>query len=109
MERLLSRGAIKSLLNGHLDDWPVLQILELQRTAGPGGDWFKVALWDGMREHTNAVLLPRLNDRVENSEIEQFALVQLDEFDWYREIFGDVLFVLELTVVEKGRNVGGRL
>ncbi|XP_050420313.1 replication protein A 70 kDa DNA-binding subunit [Adelges cooleyi] len=114
-ERMLTRGALKKIMNGEEIKDPVMQILGTRKIAGSGAnDRYRLLISDGQNLNSFAMLASQLNEMVPSGELTEFAIIQIK-----RHIISNVtdrgkgskqvMILLDVAVMVRGDVVGVKI
>ncbi|KAH3857539.1 hypothetical protein DPMN_100149, partial [Dreissena polymorpha] len=108
----LTEGAVESMVGGGQCDCPVLQILssKLISSGGSGTERYRLLVSDGVHSYSHVMLATQLNSMMSGGEMDNHCVVRVKQYIC-NTLQGDrrVMILLEVEVLAKGADVGGRL
>lgn len=114
-EKLLTKGALKSIMNNEDVKDPVMQVLGVRKiTAAGANERYRLLISDGHNLNSFAMLATQLNGMVSSGELNEFSILQIK-----RHIISNltdrskgskqVMILIDLAVVVAGDIVGSKI
>ncbi|KAL4223084.1 60S acidic ribosomal protein P1 [Mactra antiquata] len=111
MSTKLTEGAIEAIVSGNPCDSPFFQILSSKQiTSGTGSDRYRLLVSDGKHSYSHVMLATQLNSKMETGEMDNLCVVKVNQYIC-NTLQGErrVMILLEVEVVTKGADVGGKI
>ncbi|XP_060861000.1 replication protein A 70 kDa DNA-binding subunit-like [Metopolophium dirhodum] len=114
-EKMLTKGALKSIMNNEDVKDPVMQVLGVRKiTAAGANERYRLLISDGHNLNSFAMLATQLNGMVSSGEINEFSILQIK-----RHIISNltdrskgskqVMILIDLAVMVPGDVVGSKI
>lgn len=114
-ESMLTKGALKSIMNNEDVKDPVMQVLGVRKIAAAGAnERYRLLISDGLNLNSFAMLATQLNDMVSSGELTEFAILKIK-----RHIISNltdrskgskqVMILIDLVVLKSGEIVGSKI
>lgn len=114
-ESMLTKGALKSIMNNEDVKDPVMQVLGVRKIAAAGAnERYRLLISDGHNLNSFAMLATQLNDMVTSGELTEFAILKIK-----RHIISNltdrskgskqVMILIDLAVLKSGEIVGSKI
>jgi len=114
-EKMLTKGALKSIMNNEDVKDPVMQVLGVRKiTAAGANERYRLLISDGHNLNSFAMLATQLNGMVSSGEINEFSILQIK-----RHIISSltdrskgskqVMILIDLAVIVPGDVVGSKI
>lgn len=114
-ESMLTKGALKSIMNNEEVKDPVMQVLGVRKIAAAGAnERYRLLISDGHNLNSFAMLATQLNDMVSSGELTEFAILKIK-----RHIISNltdrskgskqVMILIDLVVLKSGEIVGSKI
>lgn len=107
----LTEGSIEAIVAGNSYDNPVLQVISSKLiTSGNGTDRYRLLLSDGRNSYSHTMLATQLNEMMSSGQVDNMSVVRVKQYIC-NTLHGDrrVMILLDIEVLAKGAEVGGRL
>lgn len=112
---MLTKGALKSIMNNEDVKDPVMQVLGVRKIAAAGAnERYRLLISDGHNLNSFAMLATQLNDMVSSGELTEFAILKIK-----RHIISNltdrskgskqVMILIDLVVLKSGEIVGSKI
>ncbi|CAI6344445.1 unnamed protein product [Macrosiphum euphorbiae] len=114
-EKMLTKGALKSIMNNEDVKDPVMQVLGVRKiTAAGANERYRLLISDGHNLNSFAMLATQLNGMVSSGEINEFSILKIK-----RHIISNltdrskgskqVMILIDLAVMVNGDTVGSKI
>lgn len=114
-EKMLTKGALKSIMNNEDVKDPMMQVLGVRKiTAAGANERYRLLISDGQNLNSFAMLATQLNSMVCNGSIDEFSILKIK-----RHIISNltdrskgskqVMILLDLAVMVPGKTVGSKI
>ncbi|KAE9529604.1 hypothetical protein AGLY_011700 [Aphis glycines] len=114
-EKMLTKGALKSIMNNENIKDPIMQVLGVRKiTAAGANERYRLLISDGYNLNSFAMLATQLNGMVSSGEINEFSILQIK-----RHIISNltdrskgskqVMILIDLAVIVSGDLVGSKI
>jgi len=114
-EKMLTKGALKSIMNNEDVKDPVMQVLGVRKiTAAGANERYRLLISDGQNLNSFAMLATQLNSMVSSGELNEFSILQIK-----RHIISNltdrskgskqVMILIDLAVMVPGDVVGSKI
>jgi len=114
-EKMLTKGALKSIMNNEDIKDPIMQVLGVRKiTAAGANERYRLLISDGYNLNSFAMLATQLNGMVSSGEINEFSILQIK-----RHIISNltdrskgskqVMILIDLAVMVSGDLVGSKI
>lgn len=114
-EKMLTKGALKSIMNNEDVKDPMMQVLGVRKIAAAGAnERYRLLISDGQNLNSFAMLATQLNSMVSNGLIDEFSILKIK-----RHIISNltdrskgskqIMVLLDLAVMVPGKTVGSKI
>lgn len=111
MERMLTKGSLKSIINKKEVKYPIMQVLGVRKITAVGREErYRLIISDGQNIHSHAMLATQLNYMISSDELIEFAILRIKKYlisnltDHSNRIEKIIIFI-DLNVLVPGNNV----
>lgn len=114
-EKMLTKGALKSIMNNGIVKDPVMQVLGVRKiTAAGANERYRLLISDGLNVNSFAMLATQLNNMVTSGELSEFSILKIK-----RHVISNltdrskgskqVMILIDLVVMVPGDTVGVKI
>lgn len=111
MEKMLTKGSLKSMMNSEEVNYPIMQVLGIKKiTAIEGKERYRLIISDGQNIYSYAILTTRLNHMISSGVLIEFAILRIKHYlisnmtDYFNRIEKIIIFI-DIDILVHGNDV----